>query len=104
MLSAEVWRRGELTGVGDLRFYALVQFYPMLAIPLMMALFPPRYTRTRDIGWLVAWYALAKVLEHFDGQVFRVLGGTLSGHSLKHLAAAVGIFALATMVAKRNPL
>lgn len=104
ILSVEVWRRGELTGVGDLRFYVLVQFYPLLAIPLMMALFPPRYTRTRDIGWLVAWYAMAKVLEHIDGPVFQALGGTISGHSLKHVAAALGVFAIARMVARREPM
>lgn len=103
-LSAEVWRRGELTGVGDLRFYLLVQFYPLLAIPLMMALFPPRYTRTRDMAWLVLWYALAKVLEQGDGAVFRATGGVMSGHALKHVAAALAVAALVVMVARREPL
>ena len=32
MLSVEVWRRGELTGVGDLRFYILVQFLSLIHI------------------------------------------------------------------------
>ncbi len=104
ILSAEVWRRGELTGVGDLRFYLLVQFYPMLAIPLMMALFPARYTRTRDMSWLVLWYAMAKALEQWDAAVFRATGGVMSGHALKHLAAALAVAALVVMVAHREPL
>lgn len=104
VLSAEVWRRGELTGVGDLRFYLLVQFYPMLAIPLMMALFPPRYTRTRDMAWLVLWYAVAKALELWDSSVFQATGGTMSGHALKHVAAALAVAALVVMVARREPL
>lgn len=104
ILSAEVWRRGELTGVGDLRFYLLVQFYPMLAIPLMMALFPARYTRTRDMAWLVLWYAVAKALEQWDGAVFRATSGVMSGHALKHVAAAVAVAMLATMVARREPI
>ena len=104
ILSAEVWRRGELTGVGDLRFYLLVQFYPMLAIPLMMALFPARYTRTRDMAWLMLWYIVAKALEQWDGAVFRATGGIMSGHALKHLAAALAVAALVVMVARREPL
>lgn len=104
LLSAEVWRRGELTGVGDLRFYLLVQFYPMLAIPLMMALFPARYTHTRDMAWLVLWYAVAKALEQGDSAVFRATGGTMSGHALKHVVAAMAVAALAVMVARREPL
>ncbi len=104
ILSAEVWRRGELTGVGDLRFYMLVQFYPMLAIPMMMALFPARYTRTRDMVWLVLWYAIAKAMEQWDGAVFRATGGSMSGHALKHVAAALAVAALVVMVARREPL
>ncbi len=104
VLAIDVWRRGELTGVGDLRFYVLVQFYPMLMIPLLMALFPARYTRTRDVGWMVAWYIVAKALELSDPQVYRVLGGAMGGHALKHLAASLAVGALVVMVAKREPL
>ncbi|MND09278.1 hypothetical protein D3C83_324730 [compost metagenome] len=37
---------------------------------------------------------LAKLLEHYDARVFAALGGTISGHSLKHVAAALGMAAL----------
>jgi hypothetical protein len=104
VLALDVWRRGELTGVGDLRFYVLVQFYPMVTIPLMMALFPARYTRTRDIGWMVAWYVLAKVLELGDALVFRLTAGLVGGHALKHVAASLAVGALAWMVARREPV
>ena len=104
VLAIDVWRRGELTGVGDLRLYVLVQFYPMLMIPLLMALFPARYTRTRDIGWMVIWYLVAKVLELEDPAVFRLFGGSMGGHALKHLAASLSIAALVVMVAKREPV
>lgn len=104
VLALDVWRRGELTGVGDLRFYVLVQFYPMVAIPLMMALFPARYTRTRDIGWMIVWYVLAKALEMGDAVVFGATAGLVGGHALKHLAASLSIAALDWMVARREPL
>lgn len=83
------WHATEAAGHGDLRFYGLVQFYPMLAIPLICWLFPKAGILTwRDIAWLFGFYVLAKLLEEFDAQVFDALGGLVSGHSLKHVAAA----------------
>ena len=37
---------------------------------------------------MVVWYVVAKVLEALDARIFD-LGGIVSGHTLKHLAAAV---------------
>ena len=39
------WHWTEQRGAGDLRLYALVQFYPLVAIPLMLWWLAPRYTR-----------------------------------------------------------
>ena len=97
--SALYWYFSELAGQGDLRPYAVVQFFPMLAIPLMVWLFQPgHYTRGRDIAWIIALYALAKVLEVFDAEVFELVGQTVSGHTLKHLAAAGASYVLYRMV------
>lgn len=41
------------------------------------------------IGALIAWYAVAKALELGDDAVFHATGDMVSGHSLKHLAAAL---------------
>lgn len=101
--SAVYWRLGELHGRGDLRFYALVQFFPLLAIPLMLLLFPPRYTRTADIFGVVGWYVLAKIVELFDGQIF-ALGGLVSGHTLKHLASATAAYWIIRMLRARRPV
>ncbi|MEH6357918.1 MAG: protein phosphatase 2C-like protein [Pseudomonadales bacterium] len=82
------WAWTEVQGVGDLRPYALIQFLPMLLIPLMLIMYPaPR----RDFGCyigLICCYGLAKVLEYFDVWVFE-LTGLVSGHTLKHLAAGL---------------
>ncbi|HJU83035.1 MAG TPA: hypothetical protein VJ600_02390 [Holophagaceae bacterium] len=102
--SVLVWRQGELAGHGDLRLYALVQFFPMVAIPLIVLMFPARYDLSGGFGWMVAWYALAKVLEHWDAAVFRFTGGLMSGHALKHLAAAAALASLIPMLAHRRPL
>jgi hypothetical protein len=98
--SAFYWYWGETQGRGDLRFYGLVQFFPFLAMPVMCWLFPhARYTTGRHLAWLIGWYAVAKVFEHFDAAVFAAMGGAISGHSLKHLTAAGTVFAVVRMLA-----
>ncbi|HTU35093.1 MAG TPA: hypothetical protein VMF66_14925, partial [Candidatus Acidoferrum sp.] len=82
------WRITQEAGHGDLRAYALVQFGSMLAILLLIALFPPRYTRGADLLMSFGIYGLAKVFEAADRPIFAV-GGIVSGHTLKHLTAAI---------------
>jgi len=96
------WNWSEMRGAGDLRFYAAVQVYSALVI-LLSLLFPPRYTRGRDLGFVVAFYALAKALEYFDKPIFAALR-VVSGHTLKHLAAAAAGYCILHMVQKRQPV
>lgn len=74
---------------GDLRWYGLVQYGPMLAIPLLLLVRPSRYMRTGDVWIAAACYAMAKGFEHFDAPLLKALG--VSGHTLKHVAAAAGV-------------
>ncbi|MDA1097679.1 MAG: ceramidase domain-containing protein [Proteobacteria bacterium] len=97
------WNWTEARGHGDLRFYGLVQLYPMVALPLILWLFPrAHYTAGNYLFWVIFWYALAKVLEVFDREIFSLLGHAVSGHSLKHLAAAVATFVVVRMIAVRH--
>jgi len=96
------WQATELTGAGDLRFYGLVQFGSLLAILLLVLLFPARYTRSADFFVAMVLYALAKLCESFDRQIFS-LGRIVSGHTLKHLAAALAIYWILRMVMLRTP-
>ena len=102
--SLAYWNWTESFGRGDLRFYGFVQFYPMVAIPIVCLLFPEyRYLAGRYIALVVAWYALSKLLEHFDREVFDLLGHTFSGHTLKHLAATMATFVvLRILLARRS--
>ncbi len=84
------WNWTESLGHGDLRFYALVQFLPVIVILMILALFPARHAGTKHLLYTFAWYVLAKLLEHFDPQVFSLTDGIISGHTLKHIAAAIG--------------
>jgi hypothetical protein len=97
--SVAYWHFTEQAGQGDLRPYAIVQFFPMVAIPLIVWAFRPgHYTDGMSIAWIIGFYGLAKVLEALDSQVLAALGGTVSGHSLKHIAAAVASYLLYKMV------
>ncbi len=66
----------------DLRLYGVAQFFPVLVLLILIE------------GWLWAAgaaYAIAKLCEQFDRQIFDALH-TVSGHTLKHLFAAAGIY------------
>ena len=102
VLSTLYWHIGEQRGVGDLRPYALVQFGSLIVIPLMVWLFPPRYSRTVDLFWALAWYALAKLFEYLDHGIFNLIG--ISGHTLKHLASGIGAWWILRMLERRRPL
>jgi hypothetical protein len=105
IVSVFTWHLGEQRGAGDLRLYFFVQFYPMVTIPLLIYLFPARYTRAGDIFIALGWYLLAKVVEVgiLDHGIFGA-GQVASGHTLKHLAAACGAYWLFLMVRFRRPV
>lgn len=92
------WRITEARGEGDLRAYGLAQGLPAIWILLVTSLFPGRSTRGGDFLALFLWYAAAKALEAFDAEVLRATGGIVSGHTLKHLAAAAGTWQVVRMV------
>lgn len=104
MASVAYWHVTEQSGQGDLRPYALVQFLPALLIPVILWLFPARYTGTRYLVEMIGWYALAKVLEFLDAAVWGWTGGWVAGHSLKHYAAAWGIYVLVRYLKHRRAI
>ena len=94
------WYGSELRGAGDLRLYASVQAYSVLFL-LLVLLFPARYTRGVDLVVVAGFYVAAKLLETFDKQIFGVLR-VISGHTLKHLAAAFAGYWILRMVQRRQ--
>jgi hypothetical protein len=48
-------------------------------------------------------YAIAKVFEALDRQIFSIDGGIVSGHTLKHMAAAVSVYWILRMLQLRAP-
>lgn len=100
--SVVYWYLGELRGAGDLRPYAMVQYYSALAILVIAPLFPSRYTRGKDHLGVLAFYVAAKALEILDAEIFTFVR-IVSGHTLKHLVAAVAAYWILRMLRRRHP-
>lgn len=69
--------------------WAVVQFGGMALIVWLGCLPRSQGTPSIHLGALIALYALAKLLEAQDTQVFEFTQGFISGHSLKHIAASL---------------
>lgn len=102
VLAACSWYYSETLNASEQRAYIVAQGFPLLAVPLILWLYPARYTH----GWHflagLGCYIAAKALEAVDGAVFEGTGGIISGHSLKHLAAAAGAGWLVWHLARRR--
>lgn len=98
------WHYTETIGKGDLRLYFWVQFYPMFAIPLLLWLYyaPAVKVMIPCLIWIVVWYIFAKVFEQLDYPIFRAIG--ISGHTIKHLAAAVSTYYFVRLFCKNYVL
>ncbi len=96
------WRWSVQVGSSDLRPYAFVQGYTFVAALLLLLMFPARYSRSRDFLVAFGFYFAAKVFEMSDKTVFDLTGHAISGHTLKHISAAVGGYWLARMLTIRE--
>ncbi|KAG9444045.1 hypothetical protein H6P81_015385 [Aristolochia fimbriata] len=86
----------------DLRPYAIIQFVPCIAIPVMAIILPPMYTHSLYWLWAAGFYLLAKIEEAADKVIYEWTHHIVSGHTLKHLCAAMVPVFLTLMLAKRR--
>lgn len=99
--SVAFWAWTEGRGAGDLRLYGLVQFGSLAVVLLLLALYRATQPGTVYLLAGLGAYAGAKVFEALDAQIY-ALGQIVSGHSLKHAAAAAGLAFIAAMVRHRG--
>ena len=85
----------------DLRLYAWVQFFPLLFIVVSGFLFKPKIAHVKYIYFGLAFYAFSKVLEYFDSIIDSLTAHIISGHTLKHFAAAYATYYIYVMLQKR---
>lgn len=99
MASVVYWHVTEMQGKGDLRPYLLIQFLPLLMIPLILLIYPNKDNQKRYFWAVLGCYALAKLAEALDWQLF-LATGLISGHTLKHLMAGLGTWFIYLKLAK----
>ena len=95
------WWFTESRGTGDLRYYAVVQFFPILTIPMMLYFFKSAFNFVWAYWLLLGSYVAAKLFEAFDKQIHEYLG-VVSGHSIKHVLPAIGLYILLIAYRKRS--
>lgn len=89
VVTLALWRLNYL----DLRPYLLIQFGALLFLILILFL-KPRGTISNGAIWIsFGFYFLAKIFEIADGSIWN-LTGFISGHTMKHLAAALAMYFL----------
>jgi hypothetical protein len=97
-LSVFYWRF-----TGDLRPYIVVQFYPLIVVPLMLCF--PKHTAPTSLGaqWgMIACYGFAKAAEMFDSRLLQVVPG--GAHAWKHIFAALGLLIYTQAVGGKEKL
>lgn len=95
------WYTSEQQGTGDLRFYLGIQLFTLVTLIIMLAT-PSPYTLSCSLAFVVLFYILAIVCEAFDHQIFHATGRFISGHTLKHLFAALAALSIILMIWKRK--
>jgi hypothetical protein len=103
LASVAYWRWSAAAGTENLWPYLAVQFGSIAVVLAISLLFPSRYSRGGVIFWLAAAYGLAKLFEVYDREMFALLHW-VSGHTLKHLAAAGGVYLLLHALRRRTPV
>ena len=101
MAAVVYWIATERAGAGNVLPYVALQAFAAGALLVLAAAYPSRYTRGADVYGIFGAYLLAKVLEAFDHEVL-AFGHVISGHSAKHLVAAIAGLLVCRMLWRRT--
>lgn len=102
IFSVLYWHATELSGHGDLRPYIVIQFLPMILIPAIMLTHQSAF-RSNSLVWgFMIAYIIAKITEYYDVEIYDLI--SISGHTLKHLISAGGVFLYYLALKKRIAL
>jgi hypothetical protein len=85
ILSIVYWWYSETINRGDLRPYAFVQFFPIISV--LTLLISKKFNGKKWILLMCSSYIIAKFCESYDHEINQLI--SYSGHSLKHLFAAI---------------
>ena len=82
---------------------ALSSLAPMLMIVAVLLLFPARYSHRWLLLPALLFYLLAKYAEYHDAECYARIG-LFSGHTLKHLLAAISCGMVLWQLQLRRPV
>lgn len=86
----------------DLRLYGFVQFYSIFLVICILYFFKKPYPPLAAYVWMFIFYGIAKGFEMLDMSVYGLSGGMISGHMLKHVAAAISAYWIVVMLNSKN--
>ena len=87
----------------DLRFYFIVKHHPFVLFPILLFYGNHIYDKISGYYWGLSMFILATLFEFTDLQIFEITG-FISGHTLKHIFAGVGLWLLMAMIRDRKLL
>ena len=87
----------------DLRFYFIVKHHPFILFPILLFYGNHIYDKISGYYWGLSMFILATLFEFTDLQIFEITG-FISGHTLKHIFAGVGLWLLMAMIRDRKLL
>lgn len=86
----------------DLRFYFGVQVLSLASVAAIVLTFRNSRRQNRYLGAAFVCYAIAVACEQLDRPIFELLNHAISGHTLKHLFAALAPFWIYRMLRARG--
>jgi hypothetical protein len=95
------WRASRALGAENLLPYVIMQAYVMLSLLMLALLGRSRHSGGNLLWGIIVLYLMAKLAEHFD-QTIMSATGIVSGHTLKHLLAALGACCIVLMLRRRT--
>lgn len=87
---------------GNLLPWVVLQGGGMLLLLLLAPCRPRGDGYGFRLGACLLWYAAAKLCELWDGALFDISAGVLSGHSVKHVLAALAVLPLLLPLLRRS--
>lgn len=88
-------------GYWTLRPYAALQLATVLFVLISVFIKPSGKIPNTLFYWALGLYSLAKVFESYDHQIFHFLSDYLSGHSIKHMLAALALYKILSFFQKK---
>ena len=83
-----------------------MQAFAFVLIPLICVLFQGRNTHGKYVLYILLLYGLGVACEQLDIRIFDLLGGAVSGHTIKHILTAAAAYLVIPMLRRpqRNRL